>query len=285
MLPSADNNIIVVIGDVHSRVRLARAALVRLEADLQRRIDQVISVGDLGLFLDPGDWDYLTGPKRHRHPERCPEIQEAWGSWPWPLAMVAGNHEPFHRLRMSGGASFGDRLRYMDAGELPVQVSGLRVAGISGIHHGSHLAWPPGTTSWPAVAAGVREGIIGRKHLTYYRQRDLDVMERVSTGPEILVTHDWPMQPPGTRSVYPRRPEGELLERLAPRFHFAGHWHRTYAAQIATTEFRALNIITETGAEVLPGWAYVLAHAGGKITDLGPWPTECVDGVLDPAGM
>src|ERR1700679_4061590 len=91
--------LIVVIGDVHAEIPLAVEALSRIELELGTSIAQVFSVGDLGLFLHASDWDVLTGPKKYRFPERSPRIAAAWKAWRWPLAGIAGNHEPFHKLR------------------------------------------------------------------------------------------------------------------------------------------------------------------------------------------
>ena len=66
--------ILVVMGDVHANLPLALRGLERIEEEYARSIAQVFSVGDLGLFLDPLDWNFLSGPKKHRHPERTPAI-------------------------------------------------------------------------------------------------------------------------------------------------------------------------------------------------------------------
>jgi hypothetical protein len=68
-----------------------------------RKIAQVFSVGDFGLFLSESDWDFFTGPARHKHPDWSPEIRKAWTRWQWPLAMIGGNHEPWHRLTQASG--------------------------------------------------------------------------------------------------------------------------------------------------------------------------------------
>ncbi len=105
--------ILVVMGDVHANLPLALRGLERIEEECGQAIAQVFSVGDLGLFLDPLDWNFLSGPKKHRHPERTPAIVEAWNAWRWPLAMIGGNHEPNFAeapdLLQAGGARVSAR--------------------------------------------------------------------------------------------------------------------------------------------------------------------------------
>ena len=125
--------LIAVIGDVHHHIALAAEGLSRIENETGRAIAQVFSVGDLGLFLDEEDWNFLTGPKKYRAPEESPAIRRAWKSWRWPLSMIAGNHEPFHSLRDCDASYFSFKLEFTNAGKLTHSVSGLEVAGLSGI--------------------------------------------------------------------------------------------------------------------------------------------------------
>ena len=116
---SCNPELFVVIGDVHAQVKLALTALAEIEHEHGCRIAQVFSVGDLGLFLNEEDWAFFTGPNRHKHPEWSPAIREAWNLWEWPLAMIGGNHEPWHRLRVFDPGNFGGRLTYTNGGVLP----------------------------------------------------------------------------------------------------------------------------------------------------------------------
>jgi hypothetical protein len=102
---SSNPDLFVVTGDVHAQVGLALTALPQIEQG--HRIAQVFSVGDLGLLLSEKDWDFFTGASRHRHPERSPATWGALNRWEWPLAMIGGNHEPCHRLRISDPGNFG----------------------------------------------------------------------------------------------------------------------------------------------------------------------------------
>lgn len=158
-----DARLLVVMGDVHAHVALAAEALERIEAERGRPVAQVFSVGDLGMFLDVDDWRWLTGPKKHRHPEWSAAIARAWEAWRWPLSAIAGNHEPFGPLRAWDPGHFGGKLAYTNAGELAHSIPGLRVYGLSGIHHPDHLRFhapeearrPDRPRDWPTLVAAV----------------------------------------------------------------------------------------------------------------------------------
>jgi hypothetical protein len=83
------------------------------------------------LCIDEPDWGFLTGPKKYRRPEDSPKIRPAWKSWRWPLSAIAGNHEPFHRLRNWDASYFSFKLDYTNAGELAHKLPDLRVSGAS----------------------------------------------------------------------------------------------------------------------------------------------------------
>jgi hypothetical protein len=110
------SKIIAVIGDVHHHIGLAAEGLERIEREIRRQIDQVFSVGDLGLFLNEADWEFLTGPKKYRTPAESPKIRRALAAWHWPLSMIAGNHEPFHRRRDWDASYFSSKLHYTSGG-------------------------------------------------------------------------------------------------------------------------------------------------------------------------
>ena len=290
--------LLVVMGDVHAHLALAAEALERIEAEFARPVAQVFSVGDLGLFVDVEDWRWLTGPKKHRHPEWTPAIARVWSSWRWPLSAIAGNHEPFGPLRAWDPAHFGDKLAYTDAGQLAHALPGLRVYGLSGIHHPDHPGFhsleesrrPDRARDWPSLVAAVAAGRASPKRLCYHKEEELDRLISLPACPHLLLTHDWPTWPDGVHSptaAHAAKPEGLLLEGLRPAFHLCGHHHRHAAFRVDQTEVRALNIITrEDHADgwgrshaVNPGWAVLFewtpgpgAGADGELVELGFWP-------------
>ena len=75
---SPNPELFVVTGGVHAKVAPALQALARIEQEQGRKIAQVFSVGDSGLFISESAWAFFTGPARHKHPDWSPEIRKAW---------------------------------------------------------------------------------------------------------------------------------------------------------------------------------------------------------------
>lgn len=270
-LSTNHNYLLALLGDIHGRWKLAYDALDRLERERNTRIDQVISVGDLGLFLLEEDWGHVTGPRKHRHPEWSPEIREVWQAWRWPTAAIGGNHEPWNRLRVFDSGYFAHKLTYTNAGVLQHQLNGLRVVGLSGIRgpddsFHSEASW---LDRWKAVRSGLRP----RKLLAYYTQSDLEIALR--SGPaHLLLTHDWPVAlDPAILASLAAEPR-IALEHLSPAWHFCGHHHRAHQLTVGTTAVRALNTIAqeEGSHDPLPGWAWLGTWNGLSLEEIGYWP-------------
>ena len=189
-------SLIAVIGDVHHHINLAVEGLHRIENELGRLLSQVFSVGDFGLFLDEEDWDFLTGPKKYRQPENSPKIREAWKNWRWPLSTIAGNHEPFNRLRDWDASYFSFKLDYSNAGELAHKVAGLRVAGLSGIYHPQETEFLtaietramklPRVESWSQMVRLAEANKISRSRLTYFKEFEIEHMKSLNFHPDLL---------------------------------------------------------------------------------------------------
>jgi hypothetical protein len=280
-------SLITVMGDVHHHIALAAEGLHRIEAEMGRQIDQVFAVGDLGLFLGEGDWAFLTGPKKYRKPEATPAIRKAWKNWRWPLAMIAGNHEPFNRLRAWDAGYFGGKLTYTDAGELAHGVPGLRVAGLSGIYHPQNEEFVsaiefrtlklPRVKSWPEMVELVEGNKISRSRLTYYKEAEVERMKKLDFTPDLLLLHDWPTTPPNVSQIYDRRPENEIVTELRPTFVCCGHHHTAADFVLGRTRVLGLNIISHgANANYRPindGWAALFEWNGSALSFLSTWPT------------
>ena len=210
--------LIVVVGDVHHHIGLAAEGLERIEMETGRRIAQVFSVGDFGLFLDESDWEFLTGPKKYRAPGASPGIRAAWETWHWPLSLIAGNHEPFHLLRDWNPSVFSFKLEYTNAGELKHTIPGLRVAGLSGIYHPAEMEFfreldrnnrkLPRTITWPDMVRLARLGTIRRSRLTSYKQYEVDQLCTLKVSPHLLLLHDWPAPPAHIQQIPSAQPGG-----------------------------------------------------------------------------
>ena len=278
-------SLIAVIGDVHHHIALAAEGLERMEAQFGENIDQVFAVGDLGLFLDEADWEFLTGPNKYRQPEATPEIRTAWEKWRWPLSTIAGNHEPFNRLRAWDPAYFGGKLEYTDAGELAHRISGLRVAGLSGIYHPQNEGFVStidsrdmkslGVKSWPEMRSLAQAKKISISRLTYYKEAEVQRLKKLDFTPDLLLLHDWPITPPHVNQIYSRRPEAEIVSELHPAFVCCGHHHTAASFRIGRTQVIGLNIISREDIYYRPinaGWAALFEWNGSQLTFISTWP-------------
>jgi hypothetical protein len=193
--------------------------------------------------------------------------------------MIAGNHEPFHRLRDWNPEYFGGKLNYVDAGELPHSIPGLRVYGLSGIFHPGELTFTNEAekrcgqkfhhSSWLEMVEQVRKNSVSPKRLTYYKQCEIDLLLALPQKPHLLLTHDWPVKPARLRFEYPRRPEAEIVSQIQPQFACCGHHHAPAAFEIPPTRVRALNIISRDtfGHTVNPGWCLLLEWDGMRLSE------------------
>ena len=279
-------NLIAVIGDVHHHIGLAAEGLDRIENELGRPVSQVFSVGDLGLFLDEKDWDFLTGPKKYRKPENSPAIRAAWKAWRWPLSAIAGNHEPFHRLRDWDASYFFFKLDYTNAGELAHKIPGLRIAGLSGIYHPQEMEFMTAmeartmrlhhVETWPEMVRLAETNKISRSRLTYFKEFEVEYMKSLDFTPDLLLLHDWPVTPEHIGQSYPRRPEAEIVGALRPAFVCCGHHHTPGDFMLGQSRILPLNIISTKELIhrhiINPGWCALFEWNETQLQCLQTWP-------------
>lgn len=277
--------LVVVMGDVHHEIALAAEGLEQIEGEFDCPIAQTFCVGDLGLFLDIEDWEFLTGPKKYRNPEGSPAIHAAWDAWRWPLSTIAGNHEPFQHLRSGNLAHFAFKLEYTNAGELPHSLPGIRVAGLSGIYHPEHLEFVsnlerrtmkiPTVDSWSQMVELTKGSKISRSRLTYYKEHEINHLKALKPSPHLLLLHDWPTTPDHISQVHDRRPETEIVEALRPDFVCCGHHHTAADFSVGASRVLALNLIhhkTDYAHQISPGWAAVFLWNGKTLDLQRTWP-------------
>ena len=267
-------DLVVVIGDTHSRIDLAVEGIERIEAEYQRTVAQVFSAGDLGLFLEETDWNFLTGPKKYRHPELSKNIRAAWKKWRWPLSSIAGNHEPFNRLRDFDPGYFDGKLNYTNAGKLLHSLEGLRVVGLSGIYHPhEYSSRPSGATSWAEMVEQVKNQKLSTKVLSYYKMKEVELLKKLPPRPDLLLLHDWPITP-AHLAPSSHKPEADIVEALKPAVVCCGHHHTGHHFTIGATEGYALNIINskESRYRINQDWAALFEYVEGRFSFLTTWP-------------
>jgi hypothetical protein len=274
-----------VLGDIHHQLAMAVEGLESIEQELGEPLAQVFTVGDLGLFLEESDWDFLTGPKKYREPEISPYLNKCWAKWRWPMAMIAGNHEPFHKLRDWQPGTFGPHLTYTNAGWLEHRIGGLRVAGLSGIFHPDHLHFTaagdrnirsaPHPQTWPELMELVRRNAVATKRLTYFKEAEVEQVKSLEPTPHLLLLHDWPVLPGSAHAVHERRPEKEVVEKLQPQFVCCGHHHQPGDFTLGASRVLGLNLIhhsNDYAHRISPGWAAIFRWAGESAELIKVWP-------------
>jgi hypothetical protein len=255
---------IAIAGDIHGHVGLALEKLHKIEAACGP-IRCVFQVGDFMLTVAPGDWDSVAVPQHHRKPELTASIAAAWKAWPWPTAMIGGNHDAYGRLRRFDHHAWKGKLAYTDAGRMAHPVKGLRAVGLSGIY--SDKQYPQGfggarqsggaaPQSWADM---LRSGPVKPKKLTYYRQSEIESLLREPKHPQILLTHDWPIPAPVHK--HKDMPHFALLPALEPDWAFAGHLHHYEERTIGRTRFIGLADVTQPADQ----WCVLLRWDGHQL--------------------
>lgn len=172
-----------VVGDVHGEHR----AMVRLVSGLARARGvepvAVLQVGDFEPHRHEGDLQSMAAPQKYRHVGDFPRFFRGEEAFPWPLYFIGGNHEPYAFLdETPDGATLAPGCHYL--GRVgAVELHGLRVVGVSGIHHPerSRGPRPPGTEF----------RTVSNKEFTYFTEAELD--QALDLGPaDVLMLHSWP---------------------------------------------------------------------------------------------
>jgi hypothetical protein len=253
-------------------VALALKVLARVEQEQGERLLRYFQLATLGCFSVTGTGISsvaLRGTSIRNGRRRSGRLGVSGDG----LAMIGGNHEPWHKLRVFDPGYFGGRLTYTNAGVLPHNLSGLIVVGLSGIPR-EPKEERSAETAWQEIVAQCRCRKIGRKELAYYRSQDVTAAATGGSA-HILLTHDWPADPDMDDAGAPRA-ERLIASAVRPKFHFCGHHHRSAAFAIERTEVRALNMIADNASQdrPKPGWASLGTWDGQTPRQIGFWPHE-----------
>ncbi|GMU07924.1 hypothetical protein [Corallococcus caeni] len=157
--------------------------------------------------------------------------------FPWPVYFIGGNHEPYGFLDTQATQGFEATPGCHYLGRVgQVELRGLRVAGLSGIHREDAFQTArPSLTSSQAVA---------HKAFAYFNEEDVDramALRKV----DVLMLHDWPsglIAAEDAGAFEQRRSVShdtvgndyahKLVEALKPRVVLCGQMHRAYRAAI-----------------------------------------------------
>lgn len=230
---------IAVVGDVHGHLALMYAVLGRWQHENGCRIDLILQLGDLGVFVPASKLDQATKRYEKRDPE---ELGFADFAGPNPpetlldprplLVFIPGNHEDFLYLQEASHAiAPGDSVYTVsEDGKICALRSGrvlsyeadgeqVRVAGVSGVGTRRH-----------------KKALHPATHLA-----EADALSLAETGPsafDVLISHDAPSGLAGG-------PRGSVALRIAieevqPSFAFFAHYDWSHQDRIGTTEVHGL---------------------------------------------
>ncbi len=240
---------IAVFSDVHGRILLAFALCARWERETGERIDLILQAGDLGAYPDGQRLDRATIKHAKADPEelgflthfieRKPEVTAILDSTDCPMIFVRGNHEDHFWLdALEGEASepiFSvdayNRIFCLKTGVPYTATAGADAVSLLGI---GRVGQPLGAQAKP-------------------RYLQPDESERLyslgSSRPDILLTHDVPLDAPGGRGMEEIR---LILDACAPRYYFYGHTEEPYQQHLdrngVTTAIRMADLNWEHGA-------------------------------------
>jgi hypothetical protein len=254
------------LGDLHNRVYHGLAVVLEWQRRAGRRLDLVVQVGDLGVPAPDGDdpnrdaftfdfRDFLQATGR-----RAASLERARALLARPILFIRGNHEDLAWLATlppDGRADPFDLFRYAADGAR-LELGGWRLGLIGGVE-------PFDPNDGPETAV------------------DRAAAERLLAGGPLdaLVSHDGPR---GIGTSYYGLVQGspvvsELVARLRPRVHVAGHYHHLIGPRPhGETTYLGLDGIVASprwhpeATGLQPGCLAVLDTATGRIEPvLDPW--------------
>jgi predicted phosphodiesterase len=226
-------------GDTHGALDRFYDDLLAFEADLGGRFDQVLHVGDFGIWPEAARVDRAT--RDHDGPGDFPTWWAERRPAPRQTKFIKGNHEDFAWLDALETDEVLPGLRYLRNGQRAELAGGVVVAGVGGCYGPSNYERPANTLQGSA-----------RRHYTR------DELDRFAgdARPDVLLLHDAPAEiefvkrfPSGDERRY--RSEGaglgQLVERLRPAVCFFGHHHHRVDAEIGGVRCVGLNAVGRPG--------------------------------------
>jgi predicted phosphodiesterase len=221
------------VGDVHGDMRRMVRFLEDWTERHRRQLDFVLQVGDFEPHRDEADLATMAAPAKYRHLGDFPAFHQHGRGFPWPLYFIGGNHEPYGYLdshpegfELLPGCHYLGRVG-------AVELRGLRVAGLSGIHRDDHfhLARPPVS----------QLGNVSNKDFAWFNEHDVDRALELGRA-DVLLVHDWPsgiIDPADAASFEHQRRSAShdtvgndyarlIAEALKPKLVLCGHLHRAY---------------------------------------------------------
>jgi hypothetical protein len=276
--------LICAAGDTHGEMVALYDGVSRLEAEIGRRVDLVVHVGDFGAFPDPAHLDEAT--RKHGDSGEFRELVRAGARVPRPTVFIAGNHEDFGYLGRHRADEIVPDLRFLPWGAtFAFEANGERVhiGGVGGCYGPSDYE--------KALLTGA-----ARRH---YCERDVQALIDAKVRLDVLLLHEPPAgvvrelhAPEGFRPRNWRienRGLAELVATVRPRICFTGHIHGRTERRIEGVRVVGLNKVPRRGSLLVfeldaRGEAHDLAELGGA-PDAEPKPAEERVGIAERAAL
>jgi len=225
------------VGDVHGHMHRMVSHLVAWEERSRLRLDFVLQVGDFEPHRHEADLATMAAPMKYRHLGDFAAYHQRRRRFPWPIYFIGGNHEPYGHLDLHPeGFPLAPHCHYLGRSGA-VDLEGLRVAGLSGIHREASFC-----KSRPPLAS---LGTASNKDFTYFNEQDVDRLLALGRA-DVLLLHDWPSDiiPDEEAADFQGQRRGAshdlignayarlLVDALQPRLVLCGHLHRRYAGTL-----------------------------------------------------
>eukprot|EP00759_Apiculatamorpha_spiralis_P028959 PhF_6_TR31403/c0_g1_i2/m.46014/K18328/DBR1; lariat debranching enzyme len=213
---------IAVEGCGHGNLDIIYDAIKDLDARSGTTTELLLACGDFQCPRNLDDMNCLVTPLKYRRMGDFVDYYTGKKTAPVMTIFVGGNHEASNYLwELYHGGWVAPNMYYLGHAGV-VTYRGLRIGGISGIHHDHHANTPytecvPYTSDTERSAYHMRMFEVNRI-LSLSGQQPLDV----------FLTHDWPQGVLETGNPLTQ----DILKHKPPRYWFAGHMHRKYAAVI-----------------------------------------------------
>lgn len=226
--------------------------MLALERERGTTAELVLAVGDAEAFAQAED--HRRKAAKRGMPAEFADFAKGEATFDRPLYFIGGNNEDFEALHgIQSGGEIAPGVRYLGRAGV-TDLAGLRVAYLSGIFAPKHFDKP--------LLRPISQET--RKHAGYFRQDEPPKLLD-ATDVDILLVHEWPKgllrrTPNAGRKLRAYRfpwigstMTREVVDRLQPKWLFAGHSH----VPLSTT----------------------LAHQGGGVTRIA-----CLDQAAKPDG-
>ena len=272
---------IVVIGCSHGELDRIYDDISRIETEKQISIDLVIICGDFQSVRNQHDLQCMAVPHKYRHLQTFHKYYCGESIAPKLTLFIGGNHEASNYLQtLPFGGWVANNIYYLGYASV-VRFKGLRIAGISGIHHRfdsncGHFERLPFDES-------TKRSVYHMRQTDVYKLMQIKSEDSPPEQPlDVMISHDWPLnihscgnvqyllrRKPFFRNEVQNNCLGNpllepLVRHLKPRHWFSAHLHVRFEALINHTEDNQIQTRFLALDKVLPNRQYL------EIIDIEP---------------